>query len=175
MDSHADTCVAGGNCVVLEYTGRSAEVEAYSPDYPSKKVPIATVATAYDCPTSGATYVLIINEALYFGDSLPFSLISPNQLRDNDVHVDERHRQHATESIFGILIPSVPLRIPFTLVSLLALQLDPRPRKNLTTLLCISNSPRMSSGFPTRLRSHSRRRIRTTTTKRNYRTCEHDA
>jgi hypothetical protein len=29
MDSHADTCVAGSNCVVLEYTGRSAEVEAY--------------------------------------------------------------------------------------------------------------------------------------------------
>ncbi|KAI2499408.1 hypothetical protein MHU86_15120 [Fragilaria crotonensis] len=53
MDSHADTCVAGSNCVVLEYTGRSAEVEAYSPDYPSKQIPIATVATAYDCPTSG--------------------------------------------------------------------------------------------------------------------------
>ena len=79
MDSHADTCVAGSNCVVLEYTGRSAEVEAYSPDYPSKQIPIATVATAYDCPTSGATYVIIINEALYFGDSLPFSLLSPNQ------------------------------------------------------------------------------------------------
>ena len=102
MDSHADTCVAGSNCVILEYTGRTAEVEAYSPDYPSKKVPIATVATAYDCPTSGATFVLIINEALYFGDSLSFSLLSPNQLRDNDVHVDERHRQHAPDSIFGI-------------------------------------------------------------------------
>lgn len=30
MDSHADTCVAGANCVVLELTGRTAEVEAYS-------------------------------------------------------------------------------------------------------------------------------------------------
>ena len=120
MDSHADTCVAGGNCVVLEYTGRSAEVEAYSPDYPSKRIPIATVATAYDSPSSGATYVLIINEALYFGDSLPFSLLSPNQLRDNDVHVDERHRQHALDSIFGILIPSEPLQIPFTLEGVVA-------------------------------------------------------
>lgn len=103
MDSHADTCVAGSNCVVLEYTGRMAEVEAYSPDYPSKQVPIATVATAYDCPTSGATFVLIINEALYFGDSLHFS-----------VHVDERHRQHAPGSLFSILVPSKPLHIPFT-------------------------------------------------------------
>ena len=101
MDSHADTCVAGSNCTVLEFTGRTAEVEAYSPEYPPKEIPIATVATAYACPNSGATYVLIINEALYFGDLLPFSLISPNQLRDHDVHVDERHRQHAPDSILA--------------------------------------------------------------------------
>ena len=115
MDPHANTCVAESNCIVLEYTGRSADLVAYSPDYPSKQIPIATVATTYDCPTSGATYVLIINEVLYFGDSLSFSLISPNQLRDNDVHVDERHRQHAPESLFGFLVPSESLRIPFTL------------------------------------------------------------
>ena len=106
MDSHADTCVAESNCVILEYTGQTAEVEAYSPDYPSKEVPIGTVATAYDSPTSNDTYLLIINEALYFGDSLSFSLRSPNQLRDNDVHVDERHRQQAQDSIFGIHVPS---------------------------------------------------------------------
>ena len=120
MDSHADTCVAGSNCVILEYTGRTAEVEAYSPEYPSKKIPIATVATAYDCPTSGATYVLIINEALYFGDSLPFSLLSPNQLRDHDIHVDERHRHHASDSLFGILVPSEPLTIPFSMDGVIA-------------------------------------------------------
>ena len=27
MDSHANTCVAGSNCVVLEFTGRTAEVK----------------------------------------------------------------------------------------------------------------------------------------------------
>ncbi|KAI2496583.1 Reverse transcriptase (RNA-dependent DNA polymerase) [Fragilaria crotonensis] len=149
MDSHADTCVAGSNCVVLEYTGRSAEVEAYSPDYPSKQIPIATVATAYDCPTSGATYVIIINEALYFGDSLPFSLLSPNQLRDNDVHVDERHRQHAPDSIFGILVPSEPLRIPFTLEGVVAgFDSRPQPKTSLIILPCMSNSPPTLSGFP---------------------------
>jgi hypothetical protein len=113
MDSHADTCVAGDNCVVLKYNGRYATIEAYLPDYPSKRIPIATAATAYDCPTSSATFLLIINEALYFGDSLKFSLLSPNQLRDNDVHVDERHRQHAPDSIFGIDVPAEPLTIPF--------------------------------------------------------------
>ena len=102
MDSHADTCVAGDNCVALEYTGRYATVEAYLPDYPSKRIPIATVATAYDCPNLSATFVLIINEALYFGESLTFSLLFPNQLRDHDVLVDKWHRQHAFDSIFGI-------------------------------------------------------------------------
>lgn len=85
-----------------------AEVEACSPDYPSMQAPIATV--------SGTMFVLIINEApLYFGDSLHFlSLLSPNQLRDHDVHVDDRHYQHAPDSLLGILIPSEPLHIPFT-------------------------------------------------------------
>ncbi|KAI2502129.1 hypothetical protein MHU86_12359 [Fragilaria crotonensis] len=126
MDSHADTCVAGSNCVILEYTGSTAEVEAYSPDYPSKQGPIATVATAYDCTTSATTYVLIINEALYLGDSLSFSLLSPNQLRDNDVLIDERHRQHAQDSIFGIHVPSASLTIPFTLKGVVAC-FDTRP------------------------------------------------
>jgi hypothetical protein len=121
LDSHADTCVAGGNCVVLEYTGRNASVEVYSPVYPSKTIPIATVATAYDCPrTLSATFVLIINKAIFFGESLTFSLLSPNQLRDNDVDVDERHRRHAPDSIFGISIPSKPLFIPFELDDLIA-------------------------------------------------------
>ena len=66
--------------------------EAYSPDYPWKTIPIATVATAYDCPTLSATFDMMINEALFFGESLAFSLLSPNQLRDNDVHVNKRHR-----------------------------------------------------------------------------------
>ena len=120
MDSHADTCVAGGNCVVLEYTGRSASVKAYSPGYPSKTIPIATVATAYDCPTLSATFDMMINEALFFGESLAFSLLSPNQLRDNDAHEDERHKQLAPDSMFGIFIPSEPLFIPFELDGVIA-------------------------------------------------------
>ena len=114
IDLYADTCVAGSNCVVLEYTGRSAEVEAYTPNFPSKQIPIATAAPSYDRPTTVTTSVLVINEALYSGDKLPFSLLSLNQIRDNDIYVDERHRQnHAPESIFFIFIPSTPLRIPF--------------------------------------------------------------
>jgi hypothetical protein len=63
---------------------------------------------------------LIINEALYFGDTLSFSLLCPNQLRDNGVQVDERHRSHAPDSIFGINIPTAHLHIPFELDGVIA-------------------------------------------------------
>lgn len=51
LDSHADTCVAGSNCVVLEYTGQKVRVSPFSDEYePMKDVPIASCATAYDLP-----------------------------------------------------------------------------------------------------------------------------
>jgi hypothetical protein len=42
-------------------------------------IPIATCATAVDL-TDGTTVILIVNEALYFGDSMDHSLINPNQI-----------------------------------------------------------------------------------------------
>ena len=38
-------------------------------------------ATAWDDPTTGETYILVINEALYYGTKLDHSLINPNQIR----------------------------------------------------------------------------------------------
>ena len=47
LDSHADTIVAGSNCVVLEYTGEVCDVLPFQQDYDAiKDVKIATVATA---------------------------------------------------------------------------------------------------------------------------------
>ncbi len=39
MDSHADTCAAGTNCVVIEYTGRTAEIESIRPTTPQRRYP----------------------------------------------------------------------------------------------------------------------------------------
>jgi hypothetical protein len=46
-------------------------------------------ATAYTCQTTGQTYILVINEAHWFGDRLPNSLINPNQLRFGGVTVND--------------------------------------------------------------------------------------
>lgn len=64
LDSHADTIVAGKNCVVLKYTAKTCEVSPYSDDYePVKNVPVVQAAPVYTTST-GNHYILILNEAL---------------------------------------------------------------------------------------------------------------
>jgi hypothetical protein len=82
MDSNADTCCAGSNFILLSLTRRTADVFPYDSRYePLLNVPIVTAATAYDDPDTGQTYILVLNECLYYGNKLKHSLINPNQLR----------------------------------------------------------------------------------------------
>ena len=84
-DSNADTCCLGANFTVLHYTNRTADVYPYDASYePVKSVPIVTGATTYHHP-NGQAYIIIINEALFYGNKLDHSLINPNQVRFNGV------------------------------------------------------------------------------------------
>ena len=79
-DTNADTCCLGTNFTVLSYTSRTADVYPYDPSYePVRSVPIVTGATTYHHP-NGEAFIIIINEALYYGDKLDHSLINPNQV-----------------------------------------------------------------------------------------------
>ena len=81
-DTNADTCCLGKNFMVLEHTLRTADVYTYDPSItPIKDVPIVTGATAWDHPVTNETFIIIINEALYYGNKLDHSLINPNQVR----------------------------------------------------------------------------------------------
>jgi hypothetical protein len=89
LDSHADTCVAGSNCVVLEVTDQTVNVSAFSDQHETMKdIPIVTAAMAYDDPKSGQTYILIMGQAIYM-ENMPNSLLCPNQLRYNGICVDD--------------------------------------------------------------------------------------
>ena len=74
LDSHADTVVLGSNAVVLHYMGNN-EYEAIS------NVPVVHAATLWTDQNDNQRYILVFNEALWMGDTLPHSLINPNQLR----------------------------------------------------------------------------------------------
>ena len=96
-DSNADTCCLGINFTVLSYTNRMADVYPYDSSYqPITNVPIVTGATTYH-HHDGNSYILVINEALYYGDRLGHSLINPNQIRHHgigywDNPYDKRHQ-----------------------------------------------------------------------------------
>jgi len=118
LDSHADTTCAGANCIVLEFTQQVVDVTPYNKNKyePETNIPIVKAATAYT-DSSGNTYILILNQALYLPD-LDHSLLNPNQMRMNGVTVDDcpQHlsdpRCPSTHSIFS---PDLDIRIPLEL------------------------------------------------------------
>ena len=88
VDNHADTFVAGRNCLLMNYTERVCDVMPYSDDYEAKEgVPIVQVATGYT-NMKGERFILIVNEALWL-PSMENSLMNPNQLRDYGVDVED--------------------------------------------------------------------------------------
>ena len=118
LDSHADTTVAGSSCRVIEFTEKVCDVFPFSDEYqPMKKVPVAKVATAYDHPLTGETFILVFGQALYLGDQLEHTLICPNQARYNNVIVDDvpRHLCHEKRSTHSIYFPDEDIRLPLKL------------------------------------------------------------
>ena len=90
LDSHADTIVAGSNCVILQYTGKECDVAPYRDDYESiSNVPIVHAATAWQSKETGQTYILVFNEALWMGNTMDHTLINPNQLRHHGTKVQD--------------------------------------------------------------------------------------
>jgi hypothetical protein len=113
LDSHADTTCVGANCRVIAYSDKVCSVSPYHPKYKSlENVPIVQAGTAYDDQNTGKTYILVMNQSLYMGDTLPTTLLNLNQARSNNIIVDDVLQQFGgTHSIF---IPQHDLRIPLT-------------------------------------------------------------
>ena len=94
-DSNADTCCLGKNFVILEYTTKQVDVFAYDKSIkPLENVPIVTGATAWTDLDTNITYILVINEGLYYGTKLDHSLFNPNQLRSYGIPVWDNPFDH---------------------------------------------------------------------------------
>jgi hypothetical protein len=80
----------GNNALVLYYHNRTVSVSPFLRELGTEDhVPIVTAAIAYDDPIQAQTYILILHQALYFGDKLPNNLINPFQCQLNEVRIDE--------------------------------------------------------------------------------------
>ena len=71
-------------------------------------IPIVKAITAYDCPTTGATYILVLGQSLYLGDSVDCTLLCPNQLRSNGVIVDDVPMHLAPPFLYPNTFPLFP-------------------------------------------------------------------
>ena len=78
LDSHADTTVAGKNCRLFSTTGKTVFVSPFSDAYdPIPGIPIGSVATRWTNPDNGEPLLIVINEALFFGEKMPNTLLFP--------------------------------------------------------------------------------------------------
>jgi len=116
LDSHAYTCGVNNVAKFLEYSGQVAQVSGFANSMtPIQDVPIVKAALAVDDPATGETTVIIINQALYFGDLLSHALLNPNQLRANDATVDDIPKHLSSKSMHSITINEENFSIPLKL------------------------------------------------------------
>ncbi|HSN24565.1 MAG TPA: hypothetical protein VLS45_10475, partial [Methylomicrobium sp.] len=89
LDSHADMAVLGSNCYVFEDTGRTVNVFSYDPSMGSVTRNIVSGCFAYVDLDTGQVKLLIVHQGIHI-PHLPYSLIPPFQMRENDVVVNDR-------------------------------------------------------------------------------------
>ena len=113
IDSRADTCVLGANFTAVSFTGQTCDVTPFKESYePERDVPIASAATAFDNPETGETVMLMVNEGLWFGDTMSHSLLNPNQCRLHGIDLcDDPFDKYRS---LGIVDPDTNLNVPFT-------------------------------------------------------------
>ena len=86
LNLHADTFVAGRNCLLMHYTERVCDVMPYSDNYKAKKaIPIVQAITGYT-NLAGEQFILIINEAIWMPEMETF-LVNPSQMHDYGTRV----------------------------------------------------------------------------------------
>ena len=109
LDTRADTTCCGKNFIPLMFTGQTCDANGFHGDLETiSDVPVATCATVWQHP-KGMRFILVIHEALYFGDSMDHSLINPNQMRAIGINVWDN--PYDKERDFGIVVDGV--MIPF--------------------------------------------------------------
>jgi hypothetical protein len=123
LDSHADTTVIGDTtALVIQDFDRPVRVHGYDQSVAQREAcKTVTGVMAYDHPSTGVTYFLIFHQAILI-PCMKVSLISPMQLRDNDLSVNDEPKSMAlipTDEHHCVTIPRNgdvdDLKIPLSL------------------------------------------------------------
>jgi hypothetical protein len=114
IDSCADTTCCGCGFIPIAEVDQVCNVSGFHPSMPvMKDIPICTCATAYD-HLNGETFILEFGQALWFGDSMEHSLMSPNQVCTFQNEVCLTPKQFLDgNSLHGIYAKSDDVTMPF--------------------------------------------------------------
>ena len=78
LDTHANTSVLGKHCLVVQDFNQPVDVLGWDSTLGNIECPTVTGVVAYDHPTTGQTYMLVFNQAIYT-ESVDNHLIYPMQ------------------------------------------------------------------------------------------------
>lgn len=109
LDTHADTTCMGKQFLFISDTGQYCSVSGFHDSFNSiNDIPVACGATKWTNPENGQTYILYVNQGLYFGSSMDHSLINPNQIRHFGIEVSDD--PFDLRRLFGINHPDMQLK-----------------------------------------------------------------
>ena len=113
MDTHADVSCAGIDAYILEkLDGRLCEVRGFHDSYNSlTNVEYVNVAYKY-LDKTGQEYLLEVNQALNFTNSMTNSIICTNQARHNGVIINDIPRVIDKQSPQCVSFPSEDIHLP---------------------------------------------------------------
>lgn len=117
MDSHANAPVVGYNAFIVNTTGKTCDVHAFSPDLPPLTVPLVDAAVKYESPFDGTEHVLVIMNALHV-PSMKHNLIPPFMIREAGIQLKDVPKIHVEDPSVddhAILFPQTGFRIPLSL------------------------------------------------------------
>eukprot|EP00957_Ditylum_brightwellii_P113116 8626987-Ditylum_brightwellii.AAC.1 len=93
LDSHANMSVVGKHALILSHTGCVADVNPFTPDYKSMRVPIVHAALKYDCPYTGKASILVVHNALHV-PNMENNLVPSFMMREVGLQVSDTPKIH---------------------------------------------------------------------------------
>ena len=79
LDSHADQCIVGSNCLVTHNYKQPVSIQGYDPDgSTTDSLRTISAVLAYNLPDTGETLILVVHQAIHL-PHLPHNLFSPTR------------------------------------------------------------------------------------------------
>jgi hypothetical protein len=118
LDSHADTCCFGTNCIFFNQSNVTVDVTPFLAGLgKATDVLTGSCVVAYDDFQSSEAVILVFHQSIYFGDKMDGALGCPNQMRMNGLIVREcpRHLDPTPDALsHTIQHPDEKLVIPLS-------------------------------------------------------------